>query len=58
MKREKTAAAVKAAGESWGKAPAHVRLMAAAYVGPLLAALEAINSELQALDNDLIAGVK
>lgn len=45
--REKTAQAAAAAGAAWAKAPAHIRAMAGAYVGPLLEAVAAINQELQ-----------
>jgi hypothetical protein len=45
--RVETTKAVAAAAAAWAKAPAHVRAMAGAYVGPLLAALMAINEELQ-----------
>ena len=41
------------AREQWNKAPAHVRLMASAYVEPLLACLEGIGAELDALVVDL-----
>lgn len=37
---EKTGGAVGQAAAAWAKAPAHVRAMAGAYVGPLLAALQ------------------
>lgn len=57
MKREKTVAAIKEAGESWAKAPAHVRIMAGAYVAPLLAALAALNDEIDELKRELIKGV-
>ena len=45
--------AIKAAREKWETAPAHVKIMAGAYVGPLLLALEAINAELDAVTLDL-----
>lgn len=35
---------------AWAKAPAHVRAMAGAYVGPLLAALEALEGRVQVLE--------
>lgn len=57
MKREKTAAKIKEAVNSWSKAPAHVRIMAAAYVVPLLEALDAINEEMDELKKELIKGV-
>ena len=43
-----TGRAVVDAAAAWAKAPMHVRAMAGAYVGPLLAALFAMNEELQA----------
>jgi hypothetical protein len=42
-------AAVLAARSAWDGAPLHIRAMAGAYVGPLLAALEAIGRELDAM---------
>jgi hypothetical protein len=36
---------------AWNKAPAHVKLMAGAYVGPLLAALVAIGERIEKLEN-------
>lgn len=41
---------VKAAQEAWNKAPAHVRVMGSAYVGPILAALEALALRVEALE--------
>lgn len=38
--------ALRSAREAWAKAPAHVRVMASAYVEPLLNALDAIGAEL------------
>lgn len=53
-------AAVLAARSAWDGAPMHIRAMAGAYVGPLLAALEAIVRELdqqrEALELLLLAG--
>lgn len=44
-----TGFAVVEAAAAWAKAPAHIKAMAGAYVGPLIAALLAMNAELQAL---------
>jgi hypothetical protein len=49
--RVNTVKEVAAAAAAWAKAPAHVRAMAGAYVGPLLAALMAINEELQGVED-------
>ncbi len=38
------------ARQRWESAPITIKTMAAAYVGPLLLALEAISAELQALE--------
>lgn len=57
MQREKTEAAILKAAAAWDRAPAHVRIMAAAYVSPLLVALVEINHELEQLKQDLIKGV-
>lgn len=46
--RQKTSAAIFEAEKEWAKAPMHIKAMAGAYVVPLLAALAAINTELQA----------
>jgi hypothetical protein len=46
--RVNTIKEVAAAAAAWAKAPAHVRAMAGAYVGPLQSAINAINDELQA----------
>lgn len=46
--RQKTTAAIAAAIAAWGRAPAHVRIMAGDYVEPLLAALVALDMELGA----------
>lgn len=43
--RQKTAQAVAAAAAAWAKAPAHFRAMAGAYVGPLLEAMQAAETE-------------
>lgn len=43
--REKTVQAVANAAAAWAKAPAHVKALAGAYVGPLLEAIAAINEE-------------
>ncbi len=42
--------AVMQARQRWESAPITIKTMAAAYVGPLLLALEAISAELQALE--------
>lgn len=47
--RAATAKAVAAAGAAWAGAPMHFKAMAGAYVGPLLAALQAGEAEAQAL---------
>jgi hypothetical protein len=44
-KRQKTAHAVAAAAAAWAKAPVHFRAMAGAYVGPLLEAMQAAETE-------------
>ncbi len=41
--------AVAQAVEAWNGAPMHIRAMAGAYVGPLLAALEAMGREIDEL---------
>lgn len=46
--RLETGRAVVAAAAAWAKAPLHVRALAGDYVGPLLAALFAMNEELKA----------
>lgn len=57
MSREKTAAAIERARDEWLKAPVHIRMMAGAYVSPLLDALMALNDEMASLKDDLIKGV-
>lgn len=47
--RQNTAQAVACADAAWARAPMHVKAMAGAYVGPLLAAMQAMNKELQQL---------
>lgn len=47
---KKTGGAVGEAAAAWVKAPAHVRAMAGAYVGPLLAALEELDGRVQVLE--------
>ena len=49
--RKKTAEAVAQAVAAWAKAPVHVKAMAGAFVGPLLAVLVAVNEELQEIDD-------
>lgn len=46
-------AAIKAAREKWEGAPAHVKIMAAAYVGPIFTAIEAMGAELDAINIDI-----
>jgi len=41
---------------AWNKAPAHVRMMAGAYVSPLLIALAAIANEVEALKEEVKNG--
>ena len=41
--------AVLAARQSWDKAPLHVKMMAGAYVSPLLQALEALHMDVEQL---------
>lgn len=41
---------------AWGRAPMHVRAMAGAYVGPLLAALVAIGEHVEALEKEVKNG--
>lgn len=43
-------AAVELARRTWDGAPLHMRTLAGAYVGPLLAAVEAIGKDLDRLD--------
>jgi hypothetical protein len=43
---ERRESAILKARERWDTAPTHIKVMAAALVGPLLEALEAINDEL------------
>ena len=45
--------ALKGAREAWKQAPAHVKLMAGAYVGPLLTALDALGEDLEEVQRDL-----
>lgn len=49
--RVKTGAAVLDASAAWARAPASIKMMAGAYVAPLMAAIIAINDELQGLQN-------
>lgn len=39
--------------EAWNKAPAHIRMMAGAYVGPLLVALVAVSSKVEKIDGQV-----
>ena len=47
--------ALKRAEDAWDKAPAHIKVMAGAYVGPLLEALKAIDKESEDISRRLIA---
>lgn len=47
--RERRKNAILEARQRWDGAPAHIKIMAGAYVGPLLEALEAIGAELDGL---------
>lgn len=49
INRKTTALAVYAAFDAWNKAPAHVKAIAGAYMGPVLEALGAINRELKSI---------
>lgn len=49
--------ALKGAREAWKQAPAHVKMMAGAYVGPLLTALDALGEELDEVQDDLRVAV-
>ena len=42
-------AAVAEAAAAWNGAPLHIKAMAGAYVGPILAALQAMSQEMDAL---------
>lgn len=42
--------AVAEAVAAWAKAPAHIRAMAGAYVGPLLAALQALEARVNDIE--------
>lgn len=50
--QENRANAVEKAAAAWANAPAHIKAMAGAYVGPLIAALFAISGELEELKRD------
>lgn len=54
--RKKTAEKVTAAGAAWAKAPAHIKAMAGAYVGPLIEAMSAINEELDQVHSIMCMG--
>ena len=45
--REATQQLAVAAAAAWAKAPAHIKAMAGLYVGPVLAAVLAVNEELR-----------
>lgn len=49
--RKTTSILVNAAAQGWAKAPMHIKAMAGAYVGPLLAAMLAINDELKRIND-------
>lgn len=49
--RERTQKAVADASAVWAKAPAHIKAMAGAYVGPLIEAVWQINHELESIKN-------
>ena len=51
-KREATERAIVSAVGHWQQAPAHIRLMAGAYVDPLLKALMALNEEMRAMQHE------
>lgn len=42
--------AIEAAGDAWKDAPAHVKIMAGAYVSPLLAALADLQRQIDAMN--------
>lgn len=44
------------AAQAWKKAPAHIRMMAGDYVGPLLTAIEAIGDELDEVQRQIAGG--
>ena len=52
-KRETTTRRVTDSLLAWDKAPMHVRVMAAAYVEPILEALAGLNREVQTITTDL-----
>lgn len=39
---------------AWNKAPAHVRMMAGAYVGPLLAAMVALSAKVEMIEREIL----
>lgn len=47
--RKATKTAILESAEAWKKAPLHIKTMAGPYIRPLMACLEAIDSELQTL---------
>lgn len=55
---KKTGGAVGEAAAAWAKAPAHVRAMAGAYVGPLLAALEEMDRRVAAIEHSELRRVE
>lgn len=44
------------AKEAWDNAPAHIRMMAGSYVAPVIAALIALDAELDALKKEVRHG--
>lgn len=52
---KRRAEALQGALNAWEKAPAHVKVMAGAYVGPLLLALGALGEEVEEQRCDLLA---
>ena len=51
LARKTTSILTNAAAEKWKTAPVHIKTMAGPYVGPMLAAILAINDELSAIKN-------
>ena len=51
--KQSRSAAVKAAQAAWGGAPLHIRTLAGAYMGPVLAALEAISADADRMERAL-----
>lgn len=51
-RRAATEKAAQEAAAKWAKAPLHIKAMAGEYVGPILAAVLAVNEELKGLTNE------